>query len=216
MSMLAATLCVFVRAPNLGQVKSRLAASVGEPAALAGHIRLVEHLLDQLDTTNTNRSNRFAIQLWLADEPATPVARRQVERWVGRTGQGIQKQHGVDLGERMAGALATCVASGGIGVLVGSDCPTIDSNYVKQALTALANGADVVLGPAEDGGYGLVAVTQDHPVLFQGISWGTDQVLRQTLAKAQQQSLVVHLLDSLWDVDYLVDWRRFCEAYGEG
>lgn len=216
MSLPAATLCVFVRAPNLGRVKSRLAASIGEPEALAVHIRLVVHLLDQLETTSADGPNSFGVQLWLADEPATRLAKQQVEGWVRRTGQGVQLQQGADLGERMAGALARCVKHGGFCVLVGADCPTIDGNYVMQALTALTEGADIVLGPAEDGGYGLVAVTQDHPELFQDIAWGTDQVLRQTLAKAQEKSLVVHLLDSLWDVDYLVDWQRFCESYGEG
>lgn len=212
------TLCLFVRAPNLGEVKSRLAASIGESAALAAHIELVDHLLDQLDVQLPRRHRNIEVQLWLADAPMTPIASDHLERWAKRTGHGVQQQVGSGLGERMAHALATVIVSQGsasrsYGLLVGSDCPTIDWSYLDQAVAALEGGADVVFGPAEDGGYGLVGVSQPQPELFEDIAWGTDQVLAQTLTRAQQAQLKVQLLDSVWDVDYLVDWERFCRIY---
>ncbi len=218
MSKMPITLCLFVRAPNLGGVKSRLAASIGEAAALAAYIELVEHLLDQLDTQLPRLHQNIEMQLWLADAPATAQAKDQLERWTQRTGHGLQQQFGSGLGERMAHALATVTARhgstrGGYGLLVGSDCPSIDWSYLDQAVAALDAGADVVFGPAEDGGYGLVGLSQPHPELFDDIDWGTDRVLAQTLFKAQQGQLKVHLLDSLWDVDYLADWERFCRTY---
>lgn len=212
-------LCVFLRAPNLGQVKSRLAATIGEAQALAAHIRLVDHLLDQLGLAGSSEekpsgANRFEVELWLADKPNTQEASALVQAWAQRTGLPLRQQQGADLGARMAGALADCVARGKLGVLVGSDCPTIDGGYIEQAIDCLQSGADVVLGPAEDGGYGLVGVTQAQPDLFQQISWGTNQVLRQTLAAAHQLALNVHQLETLWDVDYLADWQRFGNSYG--
>lgn len=211
-------LCLFVRAPNFGEVKSRLAASIGETAALAAHVELVDHLLDQLDTHLPRLHPNIEVQLWLAEVPITSEAKDHLERWAQRTGHSLQQQVGSGLGERMAHALATVIASqgsagSGYGLLVGSDCPSIDWPYLDQAVSALDEGADVVFGPAEDGGYGLVGVSQPQPQLFDGIDWGTDQVLAQTLVKAQQAQLNVQLLDSLWDVDYLADWERFCRTY---
>lgn len=218
MSDSSITLCLFVRAPNLGEVKSRLAANIGKPAALAAHIELVDHLLDQLETPLPRLHGNVAVQLWLADAPMTPLASGHLERWAQRTGHALQRQVGSGLGERMAHALATVVASEGstsrpYGLLVGSDCPTIDWTYLDKAVAALESGADVVLGPAEDGGYGLVGLAQPQPELFEDIAWGTDQVLAQTLSKANQARLNVQLLDSVWDVDYLADWERFCRIY---
>lgn len=218
MSVARITLCLFVRAPNLGEVKSRLAASIGEPAALAAHVALVDHLLGQLDARLPRLHRNIDVQLWLADMPKTPLSNGHLERWARSTGHGVQHQVGAGLGERMAHALATVIESGsgagrGYGLLIGSDCPTIDWSYLDKAASALEAGADVVLGPAEDGGYGLVGLSQPQPELFEDIAWGTDQVLVQTQAKAQRKQLNVQLLETLWDVDYLADWERFCRLY---
>ena len=84
----------------------------------------------------------------------------------------------------------------------------MSANYVAQAEAALAS-ADVVLGPAEDGGYVLIGCSRAVPEIFRGIEWGTNRVLEQTLKSASQAQLRVTLLNTLWDVDRPEDWRRF-------
>ena len=80
--------------------------------------------------------------------------------------------------------------------------------YVAQAEAAL-DTADVVVGPAEDGGYVLIGLKRAEPALFRDIDWGTDKVLEQTLRAASQAQRNVAMLDTLWDVDRPEDWQRF-------
>jgi glycosyltransferase A (GT-A) superfamily protein (DUF2064 family) len=92
--------------------------------------------------------------------------------------------------------------------LVGTDCPPIDATYVDAAFDALS-GRDLVLGPAEDGGYGLIAMRSIAPSLFKGISWGGPDVLAETLDAARGSDLDVALLGMIWDVDTPEDWHRY-------
>ena len=80
--------------------------------------------------------------------------------------------------------------------------------YVAQAEAAL-DTADVVVGPAEDGGYALIGLKRAEPALFRDIDWGTDKVLEQTLRAASQAQRNVAMLDTLWGVDRPEDWQRF-------
>ena len=83
------------------------------------------------------------------------------------------------------------------------------TEYIRQASTALA-ASDLVLGPAEDGGYVLIGCKQSHSELFANITWGSDTVLfAETLKRAEQLMLRVTLLGMLWDVDRPEDWARF-------
>jgi len=106
-----------------------------------------------------------------------------------------------DLGQRMAWAFDK-----GVDVLVGTDIPDMTVSYVEEAVTALRN-ADLVLGPTEDGGYCLVGMNSTRPELFEGIPWGTADVLESTLHAAS--TLRVELLDALWDVDDAQDLKRW-------
>ena len=80
--------------------------------------------------------------------------------------------------------------------------------YVAQAEAAL-DTTDVVVGPAEDGGYVLIGLKRAEPALFRDIDWGTDQVLEQTLRAASQAQCSIAMLATLWDVDRPEDWQRF-------
>jgi hypothetical protein len=95
-------------------------------------------------------------------------------------------------------------------VMVGADCPEITAELLEKALERLAT-TDIVLGPASDGGYYLIGLRQPNPQLFANISWGSDQVLAETLFRARQLSLAVSLLQELSDVDRPDDlpvWER--------
>ena len=198
----AACLCVFARAPLAGGVKRRLAASIGDREALAAHVRLVGEAIDRLAGSMLWRT-----ELWLAGpEPDALAAWPQCGNLARRA------QQGDDLGARMHHALTATLHSAGRVVLVGTDCPQIDADYGAAAFDALED-ADVVLGPAEDGGYGLVGarrrVRDRLAPLFSDMPWGTDRVLGETLARCRRADLAVARLPLIWDVDDLEDWRRY-------
>jgi len=114
-----------------------------------------------------------------------------------------------DLGERMRGTMAQLLDAGARAVvLVGSDLPSITTTPVRAAFDLLARDRDaLVLGPALDGGYYLIAATCVPPV-FEGIEWGCQQVLEQTRAAAAHAGMRVHLVDTMADVDTVDDLRR--------
>lgn len=198
--MNAPVLCIFARVPAPGRVKSRLAAEIGAEAAVAAHCTLVEDTLHRLAGMAG-----VITELWL-DDPDHAAGRA----WGARWGLAVRGQQGRDLGARMQFALASAVARSGAGVVVGTDCPPVDAGYVRQALTAL-DDHDIVLGPAADGGYGLIAGRCPAPELFEGIRWGTSSVLRQTLEAAADAGYRVARLPQIWDVDTAADWQRFLD-----
>lgn len=185
-------LAIFARAPVLGRVKTRLAADVGEAAALAAYRELLALTLARLSP----RNDEFRAELWVEGDSA------EVREWKRR--MPVRRQPQGDLGERMAAAFAD-----GVGALVGCDIPRISAAYVRAALAAL-DESDLVLGPTEDGGYCLIAMNEPQPQVFADIPWSTGAVLTATLEAAR--GLDVVLLDTLWDVDVATDLARWREA----
>jgi glycosyltransferase A (GT-A) superfamily protein (DUF2064 family) len=99
-------------------------------------------------------------------------------------------------------------------VLIGCDCPPIDSAYLREAFAAL-DAHDLVLGPAEDGGYGLIGVRSKVPAVFEDVAWGSDQVLARTLALCRAEGVGAAVLPEIWDVDDESGWQRF-QAFTTG
>ena len=194
-------LAIFARVPEHGRVKTRLAAGVGAAAAL----RIYETLLASTLRELSPGRGTFEPEIWV-DGAIDAFAGWQ--RRCAAIGQRERRfpliaQCEGDLGQRMAWAFDQ-----GVNVLVGSDIPDMTASYVEEALGVLRT-ADLVLGPTEDGGYCLVGMNSPRPELFEGIPWGTADVLTSTLHAA---SVVrVELLDAMWDVDDAHDlerWRR--------
>ena len=170
---------------------------LGAEEAAAVHEQLSRRVFQAIATS------QLSIVLWGASQHPTLVA------WAAQSGWPLRQQQGDDLGERMAHALADELAAGAErAILIGTDCPLMSANYVAQAEAALAS-ADVVLGPAEDGGYVLIGCSRAVPEIFREIEWGTNRVLEQTLKSASQAQLRVSQLDTLWDVDRPEDWLRY-------
>lgn len=115
-----------------------------------------------------------------------------------------------DLGARMSAVVADRFARGASAViLIGSDHPTLAQAEIDQAIRWLQEGGDqMVIGPAEDGGYYLIGLTRPHPELFDGISWSSSSVLQETLARAERLSLKVRQLSVCPDVDTIEDVTR--------
>jgi uncharacterized protein len=127
-------------------------------------------------------------------------------------------QRGATLGERMQNGASDLLARGfGCVVLVGADLPTLPAAYVVNALERLAQPREsLVLGPAEDGGYYLIGLTRVHDELFDGIPWGTPEVLRRTLEAAGALRLRVELVPVWYDVDLPSDLKRVRQPTAEG
>ena len=194
-------LLVFARVPALGRVKSRLAAGVGEAAALA-----IYHELLGI-TRAAVLDAEVPATVWLADTAGAEPSATEAREWAGlRT----RCQPAGDLGERMAAAFATAFAEGaGRVAIIGTDCPGLRGHHLTRALALLAE-YEVVLGPATDGGYYLLALSSPQPALFQHKAWSTDSVLADTVADARRLGLRVALLPELRDVDTAADldaWR---------
>jgi glycosyltransferase A (GT-A) superfamily protein (DUF2064 family) len=100
--------------------------------------------------------------------------------------------------------------------LVGSDCPVLTAEYLRDAAAALAGGNDAVFGPAEDGGYLLIGLARKPSAqLFEGIAWGTATVMQETRKRLARFDWRWHELTTLWDVDRPEDLLRLRELRGE-
>jgi rSAM/selenodomain-associated transferase 1 len=129
---------------------------------------------------------------------------REVQNWLDPRGLEFRTQSTGDLGDRMAQAVREGLVDADSVCIVGTDIPDLDRATVLKAFSALEE-ADAVLGPATDGGYYLVALDDEHPLLFEDIPWSTREVLDSTLERAGRAGLSVSLLDPMTDVDRLAD-----------
>jgi len=200
---------VFARAPVLGEVKTRLAQGVGVDEALRTHQLLLDRTLG-LVTRLTRRDANWSAELWLAGN-----AEALLDASPGLEIPLLAQVDG-NLGQRMCAAAENVVERGSWPVIIGCDCPMMSVDYLERAIAALVRGDDVVFGPAEDGGYVLIAVRDSYPRLFDEIAWSTPLVLEQSLARAEELDLNVTLLERLWDVDTIEDWRRWRGAGESG
>jgi rSAM/selenodomain-associated transferase 1 len=181
--------------PVPGRVKTRLAAALGDETACALQRAFLLDLADRL------RALPYAVT-WAFWPPSAPFA-----ALIGDAR--CRPQSGSDLGDRMVAAIEAEMAEGaGPVVVLGADVPHVDLACVEGAVRALAGHADVVLGPALDGGYYLIGVRAAAPALFQDVPWGTDRVLRATLRRAERLRLRVTLVAESFDIDHVSDLAR--------
>ena len=191
-------LIVFLKEPQPGKVKTRLAATVGEEAAGALYRACIELTLERLWA--------FRSEAVLSIDPPEALARMRA--WVG-TAWSLRPQQGSTLGERLADATGDAFARGVQRlVVIGTDAPWVREEDVQAAFRAL-DDADVVLGPTEDGGYYLIGLSRCIPALFEGIAWSTASVYAQTHAKAEALGLRVEVVRPGYDLDHLEDVKRF-------
>jgi hypothetical protein len=193
-----AVVAVLTRAPSRGG-KSRLFAALGRAADPS---LLSALLLDTIDGARVNGVSRVA-----AVEPAD--ACDEVRGLVPEDVRVIAQPSGT-LGDRMRATMDRLFADGAaLVVLIGSDLPDITPDRIEQAVAHLAGDEDaLVLGPTADGGYYLIASRGGAPDVFNGIDWGSDRVLTQTVAAAARLGRRVHLVEPMRDVDTLDDLRE--------
>jgi uncharacterized protein len=184
---------VFARAPRAGTVKTRIARRIGEAAAARLHERLVRRALA---TAAAARCGPVELHV---------TARHALFR---RARVPIRLQRGADLGERMHDALRHALRRYARAVLIGSDCPALTPADLVHAARLLRGSTDVVLAPAQDGGYALIGARRIRPAVFAGVEWGGAGVLEATLAKLRRARLSLRLLRTVWDVDRPQDLDR--------
>jgi rSAM/selenodomain-associated transferase 1 len=191
---------VLAKEPVAGLAKTRLAATVGAAAAARAAAAMLADTLDVVAGVDAAR--------WLCFTPA--AARRRMRRLA--PGFSLLPQVAGDLGDRLAACLAGLLERGaGRVAIVGADTPHVPVAADTAALDLLDH-VDVVLGPATDGGYYLVAAKAPRPELFVGVPMGTGEVLAVTLRRAAAGRLRVALLPPLRDLDRLEDLRAALDA----
>ncbi len=190
-------LVVFARLPEPGRTKTRLIPAIGADSAMLVYRYLVARTFAQAQQWIGN-SNCLATIHFTGGEIL------DVQAEFGH-GFAYCEQMGPSLGERLKTATKSAFDAGAKKVVViGTDCPSLTANDLKAAFKALDNHS-VVLGPAVDGGYYLIGLNGEQPVLFNGVDWSTSLVFEQTFQKAQALNLSVHLLRKLADVDHPED-----------
>lgn len=190
---------VMSRAPSQRTAKTRLRRSLDTDDLE----ELVTSLLrDTLDAVNKVSGIDRAV-IYTPATAASEFGALVPDAW-------LLAQRGGDLGERMHGAFLDLFAIGASGaILIGSDLPTLPSSHLQMAAAALSAHADpLVIGPAADGGYYLIGLNRPHGALFEGMRWGTQDVLAATLRTAALAELEVVALPRWYDVDTSEDLRR--------
>ncbi len=198
-----AVLMQFAKWPQAGRVKTRLMPALGPLGALEAHVSLTLAVLDNLCASG------YPVEFWWDRELEQPPRDAGVILHNLESAGLEQKiQRGPTLGDRMLKALGEALESHSRALVIGSDCPSVDPEYVRQAVARLEDH-DVVLGPSEDGGYVLIGASRIVPGMLDGVAWGTEEVLVQTCDRLRQLGLRTHLLEPRWDVDEPEDWARF-------
>lgn len=180
----------FLKAPMAGTVKTRMQPRLGRAGALRLHLALVQHMALRLSDWQGGR-----VRAWVAGWRSHPSLRGPA------AGFPRISQRGRDLGERMHHALTAELDKADYAAVIGSDCPGLDGSTLDRAFAELERGADVVLGPARDGGYYLIAMRRADPRLFANMRWGHSAVYVETLRRARRGGLRVASLPVLRDVD---------------
>lgn len=190
-------LLLFIKNPIPGQTKTRLAADVGNEMALKMY-----HVLTDWTRKQASALSGIHRYLWYSN------GINGEDAW-SNTDYDKHLQQGKGLGERMEHAFELAFQQGhDRAIIIGSDCPGITTEYLKEAFAALAEH-DVVVGPALDGGYTLLGMRSLHTILFRDMEWSTEKVLPVTLQRAEIKNLSVKQLAPLSDVDYLEDWLGY-------
>ncbi len=199
MNSSACRIIVFAKAPVPGRVKTRLIPSLGPSGAASLHERLVTRILFIAVDARVG-----PVDLWCAPSSGHPFFRR----CAGKFPISLFDQAAGDLGSRMARAFRETLRSASTAVLIGTDCPSLTSDDLRTGVEVLRKGMDAVIGPAEDGGYVLIGLRRYASQLFNGIPWGTGDVLSQTRERLSGLGWEWHMLPEQWDVDRPEDLER--------
>lgn len=187
------TLLVFAKAPILGRVKTRLAASIGNDNALQIYIAFLQDLAKVI-----NKLDRVNIKWWIDGDP------NRLKEIIGDADFHIQR--GADLGERLCTAVNDAFKeSHGPVAVIGSDCPLMKENHLEKLFISVEKGNKAAIIPTADGGYAAIAMAEPFPKVFENIPWSTNQVLGSTVKAFKKLGIKINLLVKTYDVDTIDD-----------
>jgi rSAM/selenodomain-associated transferase 1 len=203
-------LIIFLKYPEPGKVKTRLAKALGDEKACAVYKSLAENVIKNIFTKNPGT---YDVHIFF-----TPADREmEIKDWLkpfihGNRGLKTQFSHqeGGNLGEKMSNAFGQILQEKGYKkcVIIGTDCPEIDATLIENAFGVLKE-KDIVIGPCEDGGYYLLGMSVPASDLFVDIDWSTNRVFKQTMEKVQKNNLSCSILKTLVDIDTIEDLYRY-------
>lgn len=191
--MQTSLLMVFVRNPQLGAVKTRLAATVGDELALEIYMELMRYTAEVTQKVLVDKKVLYSKKI------------EENDIW-GKMNFSKELQTTGDLGQRMEKAFTTAFEQGYKKVLIlGSDLYKLKASHIEKALQQL-DEKEVVIGPAQDGGYYLLGFKKNIPELFCNKSWGTSKLLKETLNDLKTKSIA--LMEPLNDIDDFEDLKK--------
>jgi uncharacterized protein len=207
MSYSKKALIIFIKNPELGKVKTRLARTLGDEKALK-----IYHELSKITRDNAKilmahpetigRGVKCCVFYSDFIDNNDKWSIKSFEKWV---------QNGADLGERMANAFSTIFDTHEHVCIIGSDCPTLSPAILQQAFQAL-DKHNFVVGPSTDGGYYLLGISKsvgDYRFVFDKMVWSTDTVLSETVKRISEKDYTLFYLPELTDIDEEKDWIGF-------
>ena len=198
------SLNIFGKAPIPGTVKTRMSPPLSPAQCLRLHRALLDHTLARMRPL-TASGVEASLCLTGTLEQALEHAGRMDAR-----GFGVDIQRGAHLGERLSRALTNRVRQGFSKVIfVGTDCPGLRPKTIRDAIRAL-DRQEVVIGPAQDGGYYLIGFAACLPEILQGIPWGTPAVYETTLDRLRRRGVRWKSLERQADLDTFTDLKQFC------
>jgi uncharacterized protein len=188
---------IFAKWPAPGQVKTRLALSTSATWAAQVASAFLEDTLGRVAVLDVRRLLVFS-----------PPQSEAFFAGITRGRASLVPQGDGDLGARLERFILRELTTGPV-VVIGTDSPTLPLGHIEDAFVALEE-ADVVLGPATDGGYYLIGCRRPVPSLFAGIDWGGERVLTQSVQRLDDPAWRLAVLPPWYDVDSLEDWRMLC------
>jgi len=193
-------LILFTRYPQPGKAKTRLIPALGAVGAADLHRQMVEQTLVQVKRLQAQSSLALSVEIWFASDLDEIAAAIQMQDWLGNCWS-YRAQSSGNLGDRLIVAQQAAFSVGIQQVItIGTDCPGLTAELIQQAFQLLEQH-DLVLGPAQDGGYYLIGLRRHWPELFCDITWSSELVLQQTVEIAASLGLSVVYLEMLADVD---------------
>ena len=187
---------VFIKNPQLGHVKTRLAKDVGDEKALEIYLKLAAHTKKVLtEMVDTERYVYYSDFIDENDDWSTDLFIKKL-------------QSEGDLGDRMKEAFGEVFSQSDRTIIIGSDCAQLSAKHIQRAIDALDDN-NVVIGPSLDGGYYLLGMDSHYPFLFEGVEWSTDSVFETTKHKALERELSVAEIETLSDIDSIDDWEKY-------
>ena len=191
------------KAPDPGRVKTRLIPILGEDAAAELYRELVYATLEMVVD-----SGLCPVELWCSPTMAHSFFQQCSQQF----GVELHEQTRGDLGRRMSHALETSGESCQSLLLIGADCPTLSADDLEEALILLEQDTEMVLGPAEDGGYYLIGMREFYPFVFDDVPWSTSTVLELTKTRLNNRRIKWQCLTLRRDLDTADDYRAYLES----